>query len=290
MRSPMVRNRLISSWLILGLILLATMALNVVVNVRANAEILKAKASYEEAAIRLEHLRKGDLDPLKSATFVVEAQHGSNNQENRLSSRLLILLAYCAVVFGLSFCFVTAGMRSQVKGHLLRALRSLAEEAPVDVSGAALKVTREPDPEALTRLALLMFFGVALSGGFLFAATKHFNAVQYSERSENLRHEISRLSENLARKPKPTLSSDARADDEIVIPLEYAPVTSQVTPPSESSSFWSAGLRPFSDSKSILALAALLGGGLGVWRELFRVRTISSGKGTPPKGSSRISY
>ncbi len=55
------------------------------------------------------------------------------------------------------------------------------------------RVHRERDVNALSRLALLLFCGVVLTGGFLFAAREHFAAIQYGYQNEELRREHQRL-------------------------------------------------------------------------------------------------
>jgi hypothetical protein len=55
------------------------------------------------------------------------------------------------------------------------------------------KVTRSRDVSALSRLALLLFSGLVLAGGFVFAGKTHFAAVQYGYQSESLRRERSQL-------------------------------------------------------------------------------------------------
>lgn len=55
------------------------------------------------------------------------------------------------------------------------------------------KITRTRDVSALSRLALLLFCGLVLAGGFVFAGKNHFAAVQYGYKSESLRRERSRL-------------------------------------------------------------------------------------------------
>jgi hypothetical protein len=55
------------------------------------------------------------------------------------------------------------------------------------------KITRSRDASALSRLALLLFSGLVLAGGFVFAGKTHFAAVQYGYKSENLRRERSQL-------------------------------------------------------------------------------------------------
>lgn len=55
------------------------------------------------------------------------------------------------------------------------------------------KVTRSRDVSALSRLALLLFSGLVLAGGFVFAGKTHFAAVQYGYKSESLRRERSQL-------------------------------------------------------------------------------------------------
>jgi cell division protein FtsL len=57
------------------------------------------------------------------------------------------------------------------------------------------KVRRARDVTALSRLALLLFSGLILAGGFVFAAKQHFAAVQYGYKSEDLRTERKRLLE-----------------------------------------------------------------------------------------------
>src|SRR5437660_12564511 len=55
------------------------------------------------------------------------------------------------------------------------------------------KIHRERDFGALSHLALLLFCGLALTGGFLFAARQHFAAIQYGYQNEELRREHQRL-------------------------------------------------------------------------------------------------
>jgi hypothetical protein len=55
------------------------------------------------------------------------------------------------------------------------------------------KITRSRDASALSRLALLLFSGLVLAGGFVFAGKTHFAAVQYGYKSESLRREHSQL-------------------------------------------------------------------------------------------------
>ena len=55
------------------------------------------------------------------------------------------------------------------------------------------KVRRARDATALSRLALLLFSGLILSGGFVFAAKQHFAAVQFGYQSEGLRREREKL-------------------------------------------------------------------------------------------------
>ena len=60
-------------------------------------------------------------------------------------------------------------------------------------------VRRERDPRSLSRLASLLFCGLVLAGGFVFAATQHFAAVRYGYESEKLRCERVRLLEEQRR-------------------------------------------------------------------------------------------
>ena len=57
------------------------------------------------------------------------------------------------------------------------------------------KIRRSRDVSALSRLALLLFCGLVLAGGFVFAAKQHFAAVQYGYQNESLRNERKRLQE-----------------------------------------------------------------------------------------------
>lgn len=60
-------------------------------------------------------------------------------------------------------------------------------------------VRRERDRRALVRLVLLLFCGLMLSGGFVYAAGQRFSAVRYGYRSEELRRERERLLEEQRR-------------------------------------------------------------------------------------------
>jgi cell division protein FtsL len=55
------------------------------------------------------------------------------------------------------------------------------------------KIHHDLDVRALYRLALLLFCGLVLAGGFVFAAQQHFAAVQYGYQSEGLRREREKL-------------------------------------------------------------------------------------------------
>jgi cell division protein FtsL len=57
------------------------------------------------------------------------------------------------------------------------------------------KIHRTRDASALSRLALLLFCGLILAGGFVFAAKQHFAAVQYGYENETLRSERKKLLE-----------------------------------------------------------------------------------------------
>jgi len=57
------------------------------------------------------------------------------------------------------------------------------------------KVRRTRDTTALSRLALLLFCGLVLTGGFVLAAKQHFAAVQFGYENESLRIERKRLLE-----------------------------------------------------------------------------------------------
>lgn len=61
------------------------------------------------------------------------------------------------------------------------------------------KVRRARDVTALSRLALLLFSGLILAGGFVLAAKQHFAAVQVGYKSEDLRAERKRLTEEIER-------------------------------------------------------------------------------------------
>lgn len=55
------------------------------------------------------------------------------------------------------------------------------------------RIHRERDLSALSRLVLLLFCGLALTSGFLFAAKQHFAAIQYGYKNQDLRREHERL-------------------------------------------------------------------------------------------------
>ena len=57
------------------------------------------------------------------------------------------------------------------------------------------RVRRTRDTTALSRLGLLLFCGLVLAGGFVFAAKQHFAAVQFGYENESLRTERKRLVE-----------------------------------------------------------------------------------------------
>ena len=54
-------------------------------------------------------------------------------------------------------------------------------------------IRRDRDVRALSRLALLLCFGLVLAGGFVFAAQQYFTAIQFGYKSETLRSEREKL-------------------------------------------------------------------------------------------------
>lgn len=60
-------------------------------------------------------------------------------------------------------------------------------------------VHRERDLRALSRLILLLFCGLVLSGGFVLAAGQRFSAVRYGYKGEELRREREKLLEEQRR-------------------------------------------------------------------------------------------
>ncbi len=60
-------------------------------------------------------------------------------------------------------------------------------------------IRRERDTQTISRLLMVLIFGVLLSSGFLFAASQHFKAVQYGYQNEQLRKERNRLQEEQRR-------------------------------------------------------------------------------------------
>jgi cell division protein FtsL len=60
-------------------------------------------------------------------------------------------------------------------------------------------VHRERDTRMFSRLLILFLCGAVLSGGFLFAASRHFKAINYGYKNEQLRKEHERLLEEQRR-------------------------------------------------------------------------------------------
>ncbi len=54
-------------------------------------------------------------------------------------------------------------------------------------------IRRDRDAQAFYRLALLLCCGLVLAGGFVFAATQYFTAIQYGYKNETLRRERDKL-------------------------------------------------------------------------------------------------
>jgi uncharacterized protein HemX len=59
----------------------------------------------------------------------------------------------------------------------------------------AQRVVREKDNGAFMRLCLLLFCGLGLASGFVYAGRQHFTALSYGYKTEQLRRERDRLAE-----------------------------------------------------------------------------------------------
>lgn len=57
------------------------------------------------------------------------------------------------------------------------------------------RVARESDRDAFLRLGLLLFCGLGLASGFVYAGRQHFAALKYGYETENLRRERDQLAE-----------------------------------------------------------------------------------------------
>jgi cell division protein FtsL len=77
-----------------------------------------------------------------------------------------------------------------------------------------VRVRRQRDVAALSRLVLLLFCGVVLACGFVLAAKQHFAAVNYGYQNETLRNERQKLQEERRRLllEKEQASSPARLE------------------------------------------------------------------------------
>lgn len=60
-------------------------------------------------------------------------------------------------------------------------------------------IHRERDISAHSRLVLMLFCGLALTSGFLFAAQQHFAAIQFGYKTQDLRREHERLAQEQRR-------------------------------------------------------------------------------------------
>lgn len=61
------------------------------------------------------------------------------------------------------------------------------------------RVARERDPGALARLGLLLFCGLTLAGGFVYAGDQHFAALKLGYETESLRKVRNNLAEDQRR-------------------------------------------------------------------------------------------
>ena len=61
------------------------------------------------------------------------------------------------------------------------------------------RVARERDPGAFVRLGLLLFCGLTLAGGFVYAGGRHFAALKLGYETENLRKVRNNLAEDQRR-------------------------------------------------------------------------------------------
>src|SRR5262245_17281244 len=60
-------------------------------------------------------------------------------------------------------------------------------------------IKREHDPQALTRLALLLFCGLVLAGGFVYAGGRHFASLRLGYETEKLRNALNAAREDQRR-------------------------------------------------------------------------------------------
>lgn len=285
-----LRKEIIPSWVIFGMIILSTFMVNVTVNVRTSARLASAKASYEESQKRLDLLRHGVSEPINASTSNVETSVQAARQNRPLLRRLIVAI-YSIILFITAFWILAATSRRQASRDWLGSLWAqvhltlFSEDASenADYSESTLfdqrVVPSEHSVQALTRLAFLLFTGLVLAGGFIFAAKQHFAAVQYSFEIANINEQISRLSEVPVYKPQRT--AEDRADYEIVIPLKDEPQPlpqneSNANVPTETFSLSNFLLQPFRDSKIILVLASFVGACFGLAVGLRQDRIMST--------------
>lgn len=61
------------------------------------------------------------------------------------------------------------------------------------------RITRENDRDAFLRLGLLLFCGLGLAGGFVYAGRQHFAALKHGYETESLRRERDQLADQRRR-------------------------------------------------------------------------------------------
>jgi hypothetical protein len=233
----------------------------------------------------------GVSEPINASTSNVETSVQAARQSRPLLRRLIVAI-YSIILFITAFWILAATSRRQASRDWLRSLWAqvhltlFSEDASENVDYSALDlfdqrvVQSERSVQALRRLGLLLFTGLVLAGGFIFAAKQHFGAVKYSYETANINEQISRLSEVPVYKPQRT--AEARADYEVVIPLEDEPQPlpqnelNASVPTETFSSLSNFLLQPFRDSKIILVLASFVGACSGLAIGLRQGRVLST--------------
>jgi hypothetical protein len=219
-------NAIIPQWFVMGVILVGTASLLVTVLLRGQDKKRSAEAKLANLTRQVEAARDS-LYFGHAYALSIEAEESKDTDLSpqggfAFTLHLLRLLLYCLLAAAGGFMAVSSllGIKAQIRARVdrtrlqyknqLATLRSLPSSAHLLTHRPRLfdrfpnagvnHLSASQAPNELSRLGLLLFCGILLCFGFVFAANQHFVAVQHGYETHSLQIELTKLRDQITSK------------------------------------------------------------------------------------------
>lgn len=218
-----IPSAIVPSWVVMAMILITTASVMVTVLRRTNARRLAAEAKLvsvtKQVEAARESLRFGHAAPV-AEDEPNDAESAARRGES-LPLELLRLFIYCLLALASGFLTVSSlfKIKAEVSAKLARDRLLLENQLAIAQSlpasarlllhrpqffgrfpnvGVSRSTAAVTGPSELSKLAALLFCGMVLCSGFIFAASQHFASIQHGYETQSLRIELKEIRDQIS--------------------------------------------------------------------------------------------